>query len=553
MREENPKGKQMRKWCAGVASVLMAGSMAFTAVGVANADSTGLSEQQAVTVNKSVDTKADSRAQNDRVDVSNVRVSEIGAHTAKLTFDYHVSNPEGTIKEFIPFITMDRILGVTQNAPIDAWGSADFPLGGGPNGFDESGTPDDQLTQETYQELYGINKYPVKLGDDQVGSYRAQSFQRWITSKELGDQEHQNNGTMSITLIGLEQSTLYATRLDRFNMNNEDWSDSGIDDVILAKLQALNPNNDSSKFNQEVPVDMTRLMVGMKVRYVKTETSGNAAVSTEYNQAFLKQVPDFTTLSEPQSLAEDKLTDQNKGDMLPGQVQADQSSRFYINSLKQDCKVRVDADHDCFWYSYIYSNPVRLNGTDGAPYVRIKKDDRNRYYFDAFIPAAYQGDHKVSLVDENGQVQAWTPVQIKGKDVMVPTVDKSKLNAAIDSASKLVQSDYTENSWAAFAKALKAARDASVQGDVSQSWVDTVLQNLLDMQSRLIKVAPDSGSALGNTTENKGRQQASIQDPKDNNKGKLAMTGSDLIPVAIAALVFSLIGVGVVHMRRICS
>lgn len=544
MREDSSTGKQIRKWCAGLAGVVVAGGMAFSSVGVANAESiSGQSDQQAVSSSNGMDTKSGPLAREDRVDVSNVRVSEVGAHTANLTFDYKVINPKGSIKEFIPYITMDRIMSVTQKVPVGGWGSTDV-LGDGSTGFDDSGVADNHLTQETYKSVYGIGEHSISLGDRQVGSYKAQTFSRWIYSKDLGTQEHQNSGTMSIALIGLDQSTLYATRLDQFKFNGQDFSNRGVSSAALGKIQALNPTNDPSKFNKEIPVDMTRLMVGVKARYDES-VPGVPATFNDF-RAFLKQVPDFTTVSEPQSLAENQLNGQNQGDMQPGQVQSNQSSRFYINSLKQECKVKVDAGHDCIWYSYIYSDPVRLNGPEGAPYVRIQKDEQNRYFFDAFIPGNYQGDHRVSLVDENGQVQAWVPVRITGKDVTVH-VDKSELNAAIDAASKLVQSDYTENSWAAFTGALKAARDASAKSDVSQSWVDAVLKNLIDMQGKLVKVTHQGTANPGNQTVNKGQQQ----DPKD--KGKLAQTGSDLFSAVFAALALSLLGAGMVLMRRIRS
>ena len=54
-----------------------------------------------------------------------------------------------------------------------------------------------------------------------------------------------------------------------------------------------------------------------------------------------------------------------------------------------------------------------------------------------------------------------------------PPVDKGALNAAIEEAKKLTESDYTAESWQPFADALKAAEDILSEADATQEQVNT--------------------------------------------------------------------------------
>lgn len=134
--------------------------------------------------------------------------------------------------------------------------------------------------------------------------------------------------------------------------------------------------------------------------------------------------------------------------------------RVYIDNLKDEAKGKADAN-SLFWYAYIYSTPQALTGPGGAPFVTVKKEEKTgKYYFDALIPSNLpDGEHKISVQDENGTAQAWTPVTVGDTSPTPTPVDKSKLNTAVGDAAKLAEKDYTKDSWAPFAKALADAKD----------------------------------------------------------------------------------------------
>ena len=71
--------------------------------------------------------------------------------------------------------------------------------------------------------------------------------------------------------------------------------------------------------------------------------------------------------------------------------------------------------------------------------------------------------------------------------------DTSALQAAVDAAKQLQQSDYTADSWTAFADALKAAEDVLANPDASESDVASALDALTKAQDALAKadVTPD--------------------------------------------------------------
>ena len=71
--------------------------------------------------------------------------------------------------------------------------------------------------------------------------------------------------------------------------------------------------------------------------------------------------------------------------------------------------------------------------------------------------------------------------------------DTSALQAAVDAAKQLQQSDYTADSWTAFADALKAAEDVLANPDASESDIASALNALTKAQDALVKadVTPD--------------------------------------------------------------
>ena len=60
----------------------------------------------------------------------------------------------------------------------------------------------------------------------------------------------------------------------------------------------------------------------------------------------------------------------------------------------------TDGEHA---YAFIYSDPVALNGEGNNDYVTMHSEEGG-YYFDAFIPEGYEGEHTVLLMKGNTQV-----------------------------------------------------------------------------------------------------------------------------------------------------
>ncbi|NMF56150.1 hypothetical protein HF320_07390 [Collinsella sp. KGMB02528] len=74
-------------------------------------------------------------------------------------------------------------------------------------------------------------------------------------------------------------------------------------------------------------------------------------------------------------------------------------------------------------------------------------------------------------------------------------VDKAELQKAVDDAAKLVEDDYTAETWAGFKSALDAARDVLAAADATQDQVNDALAALTDARAGLKKdeVKPDPG------------------------------------------------------------
>ena len=129
----------------------------------------------------------------------------------------------------------------------------------------------------------------------------------------------------------------------------------------------------------------------------------------EDNENALKFVPDFTTKSVAAAKPAETLPDKTdvKAAVAGGKVEPGKTARVYIDNLKDEAKGKADAN-SLFWYAYIYSTPQALTGPGGAPFVTVKKEEKTgKYYFDALIPSNLpDGEHKISVQDENGTVQA---------------------------------------------------------------------------------------------------------------------------------------------------
>ena len=529
--------KRIRK----IAAVLIAACTLFSGASMAVADQATPStntDQQAAPTATSQEVPGD-------VSTSNVKVSDIGAHTANVSFNWSLGTiPVDVVKNVCFMAYVSRITDVTRTKDFGGmiWGN---PSGFGYQPSCEGGIADDQLTQADYNNIYGFRNDQDMLTDNNGVVYAKASYQSFIRYNN-DSWNGKTSGTFNLPVIGLEPETTYST-----NRKYPAYTDGAVDE--LARHLPL---------GVRTPVDDRQFYVGLVVYLKDGYTLAGAGVDYIPFSHSMSKITDFTTTAEPASkpTAPD-LTEQNKGSVTvpDGTVKAGSVARIYVNKLAQECAAKVDAGEDCFWYSYIYSDPVKLTGPDGSPYVTIKKDENGKYYYDAFIPAGYSGAHKIALQDEKGNIQGWTDVTV-GEKTPTPTptpADKTALNTAITAASKLVKTDYTEASWAPFAKALEAAKTVAAKADAKQAEVDAAAKALANAQAALKKAEKtpsknEPGNEAGTDTTKPDTDNKPEQKPAktDTKKQTLPKSGASIIAVIAVMAALAATGVVVMHRRR---
>ncbi|WEV58946.1 hypothetical protein OZX67_09205 [Bifidobacterium sp. ESL0728] len=360
----------------------------------------------------------------DEVRITNVKVTDVGAHTANISFDYqymrngqplnwksvNTKNSKENPDERWPTVPMVSLTHITSmTARSDQYGCGTWnpnectPFGGYAPEVGNNNVMDTQLTADTYQKIYGVKTQDWM--NPMSGLYRmatttGKSFERF-----LDEDMSRSSGHFDVPLIGLDPNTTYSNR--NVNANGKDLSLTEPEEMIGEHAKELVAQG---KKDQPVKTDIMQLLVG-----VNFENMGYGGPTPQYGQAL---IPSFTTKAEPKAPANGDLNTGNMNDIgIAGKPTAGSPSRLYINHLAAGCKADVDGEDtpSCFWAGYIYSDPVALQGPDGAPYLQVKKDDKGRYYVDALLPKGYTGDHKIALVDQDGNLQGWTPITF-GKD-----------------------------------------------------------------------------------------------------------------------------------------
>ena len=504
------------------------------------------------------------------ITLSNVRVSDVGAHTANVSFDYSIDPAQmSQIKDVCFSIEVQRITDIT---PMEQAWTDESPLDGAPrysmdcnSGSDVS---DDNLTASSYDAIYGVHNdreykgvyrsapIPDKPGwtntwEDMNATFAKASGQ-WFHRYTKDEWNGQASGSLDFPLIGLTPGTAYT--------NNAKQSIEGFEVPFQDAVQEKSNNLLNEGVQAKTPVDIRQVVLYAQPIYkdpntkVKNDTLvyGPDQNIVGTNPA-LKSVPDFTTKAEPVAKPAEELPSKTdtKLDVANGHAEPGQTTRVYIDNLKAEAKAKADAN-SLFWYAYIYSEPQALTGPDGSPFVQVQKEtSTGKYYFDAVIPAGLPaGEHKISVQDENGTVQAWTPVTVG--DAPAP-VDKSKLTAAVDAAGKLAEKDYTADSWTPFAKALADAKAVAAKQDASQADVDAAVKALADAQTGLKKAEtvpskpvepskPDNGGNNKPSNSNKPSNNKPANDKpaaddkksesKNDEQSDLSKTGASVIGVA---------------------
>ena len=122
-------------------------------------------------------------------------------------------------------------------------------------------------------------------------------------------------------------------------------------------------------------------------------------------------------------------------------------------------------------------------------------------------------------------------------------VDRTALQAAIDSATPLVQAAYTPESWAPFALALETAQAVLVDEEATQAEVDAATTGLITAQGALVPVDP---TVTVPPTDTGGTGE----EPADPTQTVLSATGVDASVAGALALILLLAGGLVMIVRR---
>lgn len=486
------------------------------------------------------------------ITLSNVRVSDVGAHTANVSFDYSIDPAQvSQIKDVCFSVEVERVTDIT---PVARAYQNTRGAGSGYFVNCDAATGDDELTAASYDAIYGFHN-----DQEYKGVFREDGNRFWsdmnATFAKVSGQHFfrirkdswggKASGSMNVPLIGLTPSTTYT--------NNAKYYGGGQPEVIPAYQEGVREKSNTlleQGVRSKTPVDIRQLVLYAKPIFKDANTT--VADSTWEPTSALRTIPDITTKAESTATPAESLPSKTdtKLDVANGHAEPGQTARVYVDNLKAEAKAKADAN-SLFWYAYIYSEPQALTGPGGAPFVQVQKEaSTGKYYFDAVIPADLPaGEHKISVQDENGTVQAWTPVTVGDAPAPVP-VDKSKLTAAVDAAGKLAEKDYTADSWTPFAKALADAKAVAAKQDASQADVDAAVKALVDAQAGLKKAEtvpskPVEPSKPDNGGNNKpSNNKPSNSKPADNNKpandkpaaddkkSDLSKTGASVIGVA---------------------
>ena len=473
----------------------------------------------------------------------------MGAHTANVSFDYSIDPAQvSQIKDVCFSVEVERVTDIT---PVARAYQNSRGAGSGYFVNCDAATGDDELTAASYDAIYGFHNDQEYKGvfredgnrfwSDMNATFAKVSGQHFfrITKDSWGGKA---SGSMNVPLIGLTPSTTYT--------NNAKYYGGGQPEVIPAYQEGVREKSNTlleQGVRSKTPVDIRQLVLYAKPIFKDANTT--VADGTWEPTGALRTIPDITTKAEPTATPAESLPSKTdaKLDVANGHAEPGQTARVYVDNLKDEAKAKADAN-SLFWNAYIYSEPQALTGPGGAPFVQVQKEaSTGKYYFDAVIPADLPaGEHKISVQDENGTVQAWTPVTVGDAPAPVP-VDKSKLTAAVDAAGKLAEKDYTADSWTPFAKALADAKAVAAKQDASQADVDAAVKALADAQAGLKKAEtvpskpvepskPDNGGNNKPSNNKPSNDKPAADDKKSESKNDeqsdLSKTGASVIGVA---------------------
>jgi hypothetical protein len=416
-------------------------------------------------------------------EISNVKVSDVGAHTANVSFDYDLT-PLGqsvisNIKNVCFVVDVQRFTDITLISD-PTWGQGANKMTYACTG----GTDDGDLTQDTYNSIYGVHQDATYHADEKGNAKvkaTGQDYYRYDNDIWNGKAK----GTVTVPVIGLTQNALYGNKNRCFDLCGGSLQKGSLQSYANVDSYAYGLWQKGAR--GKTKVDVREMFADVRFEWKDASKPNIAYYGTVGGGNNAQPIPDFTTVSESAAKSESQLPSDDQGELTvpDGSVKAKSVARVYVENLSAVAKAKADAN-DLFWYSYIYSDAKQLTGPNGSPYVSVQKDDDGKYYFDAYIPEGYSGEHTISLQDADGTVHAWTKVNVNGT---AATVDKTALNTAIANAGKLNQNDYTSDSWKTFAAALVIAKSVAANTAATQSQVDAAAKALTTAQAGLKKAS----------------------------------------------------------------
>lgn len=221
------------------------------------------------------------------------------------------------------------------------------------------------------------------------------------------------------------------------------------------------------------------------------------------------QISDITPLSTLPSVTNIAITDNKISDFS-----SFTKTNTWINASRQTIsKSNADVLNTV---DYVFDNPIKdapgrtlKTNTVSATYnSKTYSPDANNKFT---IPAAdlkVTGDIVITFAKENTNgnaeyifngtyTQKITPVA-----TLPPAIDKTKLDAKLNIANSLNESEYTADSWAKFVLARSAAMSVFADSTATQVQIDKALLDLNNAITNLVSIVPGGGSSGNNNPQN---------------------------------------------------
>ncbi|WP_432624902.1 hypothetical protein, partial [Bifidobacterium sp.] len=282
---------------------------------------------------------------NNPTTLSNVRVSDVGAHTANVLFDYSIDPAQvSQIKDVCFSIEVQRITDITpiQSAAMNHVGQGAFYS---VNCDADSIVSDGELTAGSYDAIYGVHndvEYKGAFHDSDATHSNWWEDPNELTFKASGQHFYRfgtgvwngkASGSFDFPLIGLTSNTAYTNNAKACKPSASFQCEFG--DSLIIDQEAIQQTENvlwNKGVRVKTPVDVRQVILYAQPIY----KDPNTKVSNWSDDNFLKQVPDFTTKAEPAATSAELLPSETetKLSVAGGKVQPGQTARVYVDNLK---------------------------------------------------------------------------------------------------------------------------------------------------------------------------------------------------------------------------